>query len=457
VGRRLVLAVSLLAAASPSSAGTVAVRAVAGLGGIVKTDRSVPVRIVIDYSGPETTGELSVSWGDARITRRVVLASSGRQSFEVYLRSSEGEDAVHVRLSAPDAEPQSVNAPVRVLDQDEEVTLCIVSPGEDDTAGCSAALAADALPTSPRGYEAADHVIWLRDDVPLSPERGDALKQWSALRDLDRNGDLGVTPQPARPGLPPGLAAGSARLVTTLTGLYAAALLGIGLAVAVRREKAARAMVALTITIASGSAAAAALGRVGPGRSIRVHHSSLMQQIPGTGASVLTTRAIAVFPSADTFQLELAANDATLEVATASGRAEQELTDEGHPLLSGRFGLGGRQSFAVEAIVAMHPLDVTIEGTAVRATNVGNAPLYDCSFGDGFSARTVGTLPPGASVTAELVADGIGPVVTCTLPDMALPMVNARYPVERIGATTVVAYALPKPGDAGFVSAGQVP
>jgi hypothetical protein len=435
----LVLAGALMGApASARSADTLSVRAEAGLGGLVKSDRWVPVRIAVESAGPDAVADLEISWGDARVSRRVALASAGSRAMEIYVRTSHGESAVRVALRSDGRERHAVDVPVRVLDQDEMVTICIVPSGTLDAPGCSAVLTPDTLPTSPRGYEAADAVIWPAGDVPLPRDRRDALEQWHALRALDRSGDLSLTPGPTRPSLGTGLPADTARRVTVAASVYAVCLLLTGLIAA--RLGASWAFAALMLMTSAGAAGAAWLGRLGPGHGIQLHHTSLLQQIPGTRASMLTSKGIAVFPALDAFQIELGASDSAVETAAAAGPPVQQVNEAGHPVLSGRFGLGARQPFAIEGIVRTQLLELTFEGTRARATNLIDRPLHDCRFGDGFEPRGIGHLPPGATAEAEQTGEGQGPVLTCRLAELPVPMMDSRYRVQNAGLTTVAVY-----------------
>jgi hypothetical protein len=458
------LALALLALAQPAlaqpaggPAGDVQLHAEAGIGGIAKAHRWTPVRVVIEHSGRRFDGELVVTWGDATLRRPIVLASPGSRTFELYLRTAEAEGAVQVRLTgnpddaasgAPgDADPDAVEARVRVLRPDEAVVLCIVPPlSAVEAGGCSAAIVADAAPASARGYEAVDEVRWPGGPVRLSAEQQDAFDVWSTLRQLDEAGDLGLTPQPARPTTPPGLPAATRRVILGLAGLYLACLTALGVVSTRRSPNAGPVFGALVLVTLAGTSATAAIGRAGPARAVHLHHSSLVQQVPGTTRSLVTIRGVAEFPAFDDFTVELPLADSMLEAAAATGRAEQRTTESGHPVLAGRFGLGARQALTVEGIVDWQPLAVDAEGTRMTIANHSDRTLTDCRFGPGFSAVSDGNpvsvpaLAPGASVRAERVSDAAGPAFTCTLPGLPVSLIERRRPIETTGVTLVAVY-----------------
>jgi hypothetical protein len=379
-----------------------------------------------------------VSWGDAAVRRRVTFASSGRKRFTVYLRTLEPGSTVGVRLTDSDAH---VETPVRVLPYDVPVTLCIAAvasvPAEPDR--CSVILTPDQLPSSARAYEVVDEVLTAAD-VQLRTIASQALPQWRSLRALDVSGDLGLTPQVTRPMLRRGLPSNSARAVAALAAVYLVLLLVLGVTATRLAVAPTGAWLALGAVIAGVAVASAAVGRVGPGTELTVHHSSVMQQLPGTGASLVTLQAVAEFPVASRFQLRVSADDATIEASAASGRAEQRMDEDGFALLDGEFGLGARRAFVAEATVNTQWLAVEDDDHVVRVSNRSALAMRDCRFGAGMSIIEMGELPPGATAAAERVSDVAGPLFSCTTEQPPLSFTDARRDVALVGLTRVVVY-----------------
>jgi hypothetical protein len=311
----------------------------------------------------------------------------------------------------------------------------------------------DALPESPRGYEVVDRVAWPSGAVRLPADRQEALGVWAALRGLDAMGDLGLTPQPTRPMSRQGLPPAATTMVGAVVAVYLACIMGMAIVVvrrSVRRRRmgAWRMYAGLAVVTLAGTVLAAGAGQVGPGRSLRLHHSSLLQQVPGTETSLLTIRGLIEFPALDTYAVTLSVADGAIEAFVASGRAEQGADEDGRPVLAGRFGLGARQSFWAEAAVGVQPLVVRESGSGLHVTNALDRPLSDCRFADGFSVTDAGDLNPGESAAADQVDETIGPIFTCMLRG-ALPVgaTEARRAVEEWGETLVVVYRRPRMAD----------
>jgi hypothetical protein len=279
-----------------------------------------------------------------------------------------------------------------------------------------------------------------RVDPSLSPEQRAAFEQWQEVHRLDRSGDLALTTQAVRPTMRTGLPAGTARVVGLGGIAYLACIVLVGVAFGARGTNASRSYAALAALIVAGAGAALAAGRAGPADAVRIRHSSLLQQIPGTEGSLFTVHAIAEFPAFATYGVELRVADATIEASSPTGRAEQIFNDAGHPVLTGTYGLAARQAFVAEGIADVQPLGVTISGRQARVANRSSQALHDCRFGDGFSIAAVGTLEPGAMVSAEQVGEGIGPMFTCTMAELPVAFHESRRAVETSGVTIVAAY-----------------
>lgn len=434
----------MLVPAGAFGAGTVTLRVDAGVDGLVKSDRWVPVHVRIHDTSANRSADLVVSWGDVTLSRRVSVGAGSERAFELFVRSPEPREAIRISLESDGRSLAAADATVRVLDQAETVTLCIVPAAATvDTSGCSATLTPDALPHSLRGYEVVDRVRWPGGDAGVSPDRRDALRQREMLQRLDRSGDLSLVPQPARPVLASGLVPESARLAALVLGAYACALCAIGL-VAVRRWPRTRhALAVLPIAAVTGSAAVAAIGHAGPGQAVQWHHSSLLQQIPGTSVSILTSRATAVFPARDSYAFEVPLADGALETLSTGTQGGRRENEDGVPSLTGSWPLGARQAFALEGFVAEQPLGVRTHGNRVEVTNRLAHPLDRCRFGDGFATRTVGRLDAGATIVGERTGDALGPLFICTMSDLPVMPHEASRPIDARGTTTVVAYGMP--------------
>jgi hypothetical protein len=441
----------VLAVAVSASAGTLTLEARAGLGGISRPGRWTPVRVTIDNTGADISGVLVVAWGDAEIRRDVTIPSPSRKQIQVYLRTSNVESAVRVQLVVDGAELRAVEAPVRLAAHLKTTTLCVRAKGASDAAGdaCDATVTSDMLPDAARGYDAFDRVIWSGAIPGLEARAGAAFRRWQALRELEDSGSLAGTSHVTRPLVPRGLPADSRFTVAVGAVLYVAALVAVGLVAGARRGSTAGAYAGIALIVSLGSTAALALGRAGPAKTVVVQHSTLLQQLPEGHGSAISMRAIAEFPAFDAFTLRIAADDAFIEPTRGSDKKEHAFDEHGEPILTGTFGLGSRQAFAVEGFTALQPLSLTADGARVRVTNRFGASLRGCRFAEEFSVREVGTLQPGQTAEAIQQGEGIrGPAVTCVLPHLPVVFSEASRLVEARGIVRVAAYTQPRRGAA---------
>ena len=471
------IALATLAEARQHEGGQgVAIRASAGIGGIVKADRWMPVMIGIDSSLESFTGDILVTWGDARLRRAIALPSPGTRQLELYVRTAEPDGVVRVRLVSGGRETQSIDVPVSIVPPSEPVALCIgtdvpstqasglsqleeyyprVRPDREFPAAtserpvvirerrstrCTARTTTAELPRSVRGYDAVDRIAWQADaHGQASDEQREAVRRREVVHALDVSGDAGLVPRPARPerrrGLPPSVAAAAASIVI----VYLASFLGAGLTLARRRTRlhmlwlTAGAVVVIATTVAHSSSRL--------GGEIVVHHASLLEQIPGTDASRLSMRALAEYPAQGAYTLRLPVSDGTIEPApSALARSEQVVDDSGHPAVTGVFGLASRQAFAAEAVLEMQPLAVSTHGDEWTVTNRSTVLLERCRFADGFSSTDVASMQPGIRITARRIGDVIGPAFTCETASPLVEMQSSSRAVDMRGITTVAVF-----------------
>ncbi len=433
----------VLCVAACASAGALTLDARAGLGGISRPGRWTPVRVTIDNTGADISGVLVVAWGDAEVRRDITIPSPSRKQIQVYLKTSNAESAVRVRLISNDVDVATSEAPVRLAGLSDTTTLCVHAKGAPDATadGCDARVTPDMLPDAARGYDAFDRVIWSGGAHILEASERDAFRRWQSLRELEDAGSLGGAPHVSRPVVPRGLPADSRQTVALGAAFYVAALVAVGLVSGARRGSTAGAYVGLALVACLGSSAALALGRAGPATAVVVRHSTLLQQLPDGRGSAVSMRAIAEWPAFDAFTLRVAADDAFIEATGVSETKAHEFDEHGDAVLAGTFGLGSRQAFALEGFTTFQPLRVIAEGARVRLTNRSAAALRDCRFADGFSVREVGTLKPGQTVEATAQEETIpGPVFTCTMPDLPFDFSEASRVVQARGNVRVAAY-----------------
>ena len=445
--RKVGAALGVLALTATAAAGA-SLTATAGLGGLARSGRWAPVQVTITNPDAQLAGALVVAWGDATVRRELLFDSPGTKRIELYIRTSNVEAQMQVRFEPRDGGPTSITVPLRLVRDDEQARVCVA---DDPLAaatdpGCTASVRPASLPASPRGYEAADSVSWPTARSGMRADQAAALAQWETLKQLDASGDLSLTPQAARPLLPRGLPQATGRGLMSIATTYLVALLLLGFVCARRPVRVTWAALGVIAAVALASGAMLALGRTGGARAVTVHHQSVLQQIPGTGAALLSMRAVAEFPARGAAALRLPAADGVIEGSVPRGRADEHLDAEGFPTFEGTFGLGARRAFGSEAVVQATLLAVEERSGSVRIENRSQYTMESCRLADGLRPSVVDGLPPGGVIEAVRPPDDgtgsglLGPLGLCTTSAAAAPLTSADRPVIMRGTTIVAAY-----------------
>lgn len=438
--------VALMAAGAEGASLT----ATAGLGGVARPGRWTPVRVSVTNEDARLAGDIVIAWGDAVVRRRLVFDSPGTKQVELHVRTSDVEARVQIRFES-DAATTAITVPIRVLRDEERFELCVTpqSPAVSPAGSCTASVTAAALPMSARGLEAVDDVAWPLGRIRPGAEQSAALRQWRTLKRLDASGDLSLTPQPARPAVSRGLPVRTGRGVLAIGALCLVTLALTGYACTRRPRRAMMAAAGVSAAVAAGCAAAMALGRVGPTRPLTVHHQSVLQQIPGTDAALLSMRAVAELPARGGAALRLLVGDGVIEPSVPRGRAIEQTDADGYPTLETTGGLGARRAFAAEAIVRGSWLQIDDSAGAVRITNRSPFAMEACRLAGGLRSGRMGVLPPGGVIEAARDADDgsepalLGPVILCTTQVPITSLTEARRPVIMQGTTVIAAYLTP--------------
>ena len=418
----------------------VVIRAAAGIAGLVKADRWVPILITLDSASPVFAGEVVVSWSNVRIRRALAFASPGRRQFELYLRTSEPENTMRVRLLSGTREVQAIDVSVRIVPASDPVTLCIEPGDVARQDGCTVRAGTDSLPRSPRGYEVVDRIEASDAARVLPKDQREAMLQRVALHSLDVSGDTGLVERPSRPSVRRGLPAGVLQAVGPIASLFVICFAAGGITLAGRRTRARWLWMTAGAIVAVGTMATQAVGRIGPGAAIVVHHTTLLEQIPGTTASNVSMRALAEPQLQGSFVLRLPIADGVLEPASSREGVEQTVDDTGHSVIKGSSGLASRQAFAAEAVVNEQPLTVAQRGDTWTITNSSRLALERCRFADGFSSAGAGAMAPGAALTARETGEVVGPAFTCQTRETVVPVVSPDRAVHMRGATVIAVY-----------------
>lgn len=413
-----------LPAGTPPGRGGPTLTAEAGLGGLVKPGRWAAVRVVAESRTEEIAGEVVVTWGRAEVRRALWLPAPARKTFELHLRNADVRDALVVRLEVAGRRIRSVEVPVRVVPEDQPVTVCVagVEAGPQD-GECSVTLRPEALPRSWRGYDAATHAV-----VPasgLAPEQAQALEHFVALRQPAVAEAMGIAPPPS---LGRTESDGGIRAAWLA---YPVALLGFGRRL--RRRHAGLPVLALLSLIAACSAAALLAGRLGQSARVRVRASSVVTQLPGQAVAFVRMRGVVRYPAFDDYALHVDAPDAVVETR-ASSEVARRLDEEGRALLVGSFGSGATEAFELEGLREVRILDASPGARGTRITNRSDAVLDACRFVRGFDSRSVGLLRPGGSIESEPGEQ----LLACRLRGAPVRLTDPRHEVECDGESVVI-------------------
>ena len=414
-------------------------RAHAGLGGYTRAGRWTPVRVNISNNNRDISGEVVVEWGDVRLHRAVNVPAPSGIAIELYARTPDVRGSIAVRLIAGARTLASVDVPVRVLSDEESLVVCVGAVAAETGAACAARMAPEALPTSMRGYVAADDIrLPSGAESRLTTRQRSALRRWRAYHDRETRS---VPMQAPKAPLAASAAPGVARSMILAAGIVIVSFLA-GASVWLRRQGGVWSSYAgLLAGSALGVVAAVGVGRFGPGSEVVMRHATTVEQI-GDG-SVVSVRAAIEYPAFAVFKIRAEDVDGDL-IRHRDVTLEYWLDADGAPVRQGTFGRGMREELELDGVSGYAPFRVTEDGGVIRVVNTSGAALTNCSFPAGFSERNAGTLAPGQSTSAEILSPVEAPYFSCVLQRSPLRFTEARHPV-RMEGVTVVSVTLPDP------------
>ena len=425
-------------AAAPARAGQAVITVQAGLGGLARPGRWMPVRVDVETrsetSADAAAGEIVVEWGDARVRRALTLASPSHKQVELYIRTADARDSITVRVLVADREMATTVTPVRLVAPAEPLTVCVASVNTWPTNGttCAATINPESLPRSWRGYAAADDVVWPSGGKPtLTAEQHTALDRWRLVQAIEHAETTVTSAGDVTP------AAHALRRTSTAMLVYAAAL---GVLVWPLNRVRSRSLAVYPViagAAAAGSIVAIAAGRVGPGARIHVSQSAVVEQVAGKKGSSVLARAVAEFPAFGLVELRADGVDGAIALR-GGARRDLRFDENGAPIVAGTYGLGATAAFEVEATGSFEPLSATFTETTVRVMNTSSHEMRDCRFGSGFSRQSVGRLAPGQHVEAVRQSAEIEPVFSCRLDAAVVEFAESGRPVDNDGTAAIV-------------------
>ncbi len=446
---RLLLAVVLpLTAADAQAAVSARIEGSAGLAGIARAGRWMPVDVRLVATDADIDGELVATWGNASVHRAVSAAAPSVTTIELHLRTSDPRDRVHLELRSGDLTLATADFPVRLASSTDTITVCIEGIRDADRAAdnCTARISPGALPRSARGLEAADAVVWHGAESELSAPQRQALQTWQAYRQL-LDSDTGWAPR-----LTP-LAQEPAVSQRTRTQAAAAGAAYVGLLVVAaswgvtrRRLSTARRYLVVTGVVAAATAGAVFAGQSSVAGPVHVRHATMLQQLDN-GWSVVSTRGTVTFPAFAAYRLSADLDDGSVRLEDYP-RHVYWSDEAGRPVVAGTFRLGSSIPLELEGYLHFAPLTLDRQGQQVRVTNTSEATMRGCGVLHDFAETERFELAPGASAAAPVTRTGPA-IVSCTFTGLPIGFRESKFGVEVTGEVLLNAFLPGEPSRDG--------
>ncbi len=388
---------------SESDAAVVALSARAGVGGVARPGRWLPVDVTITGGQRETRGVLRVEWGDDVALRDLDVAAGAAQHFTVFLRAIAAAPTVHLAMSGPDA--AELDVPVELAALEDPFTLCV---GDVSDPRCTVHVAEEAVPVAWRGLDIADVVLW---PAAATSTRHDAVRAFSTWRAMRWLGDQG----PADPVQPTfDTRTPSVSILMTRLALLA---LATTLATAIAAWRRARLAIAAGVPAFAGIAAGALMLSPPALGSTAVQLNGVVHQFAGTSQSIMSAKAEIEHSRAAQLVVQTGFADATLTTTGAGATRTISLQDhDGRALYRATAGLGTRRRLTIDATIDEAWVGVTREGRRFIVSSHAPFVMSDCTW-NGATAEAIGTLRPSGQAAIEPArAPEPGDTIVCSLP-----------------------------------------
>jgi hypothetical protein len=443
VPRRLLRAAAalcfvLLAPADPevraSDEDALSLSAEAGIAGLARAGRWLPIHIAVENGGRDVAGEIVVHAGSAVATRDISLPAPSRKHVEMYVRVPGAEiDRITVRLRSAGSELAAREVRVEVVPDDRPLSICVSVPSEDaGAATCDRTISPAGLPRSWRGLDAVDRLVWPagREMHGVDGEQRVAIERWSRLREDHAY----VAPAVRMPR------ATASSAPTIVLSAYAALMLTVVAVSGLLARRPWRVYAALALVVTAGVAAALGHGRAGPGSELHVVDSTVVRTGERWPGAFVTSRGSVRLPAFAEYELVAASGDVVLQPRDSAGGAVRSLED-GTGIVRGSFGKDARVEFDAEGYVDGEFLTAARTSGAMRVTNVSPYALRDCEMPAGMTPRTVARVAAGATFALGGAPEYEGAVLTCAVEGMPSALKAVRHRVRHDGAAAL-SYAL---------------
>ena len=427
-------AVLVFGSCTVAGAASDALTVAAGLGGVARHGRWLPVSI--DVAPTPSTADadaIRITWGATHWHRELRPDAGQIRHVQAMLRGASVSDRVEVQLERAGVPVATTSALVSLVDDDATVVVCgSAAPAAALPADCSVTLSAPMLPIDPRAWDVADGASL--DDATFAAASDEARAAYLAWAGARRTDDAGGALPPNWPAPP----AEVERRITHLVVLYLVVLMA-AVVWPVRRRR----MLAWGPAIVIVGAVVVAISPLAmAGVRETTSFDAVVEAFPDTAVARVSARAITSPTAAGRFrlrvlddQLAITADDADDD---ARAPALHTFDADGFPTRLERHALGTPVRTRIDGYYAVSPLGIDTVAEGWRVTNHGPTPLDSCHLGRDATERPMAPLAPGAS-TLVLQGASRHVEVRCATSQAMLPLETNNTAATRTGRTTVLA------------------
>lgn len=419
----------------PSHTNTTRLSVRAGVAGLARPGRWMPVSIDVRAGSDGAVGTLRIEWGDAVVLRDVNVPAESTSHVEILVRAIAAGPVVRVTLG-----PVAEDAPVRLVSADEPLTLCIDATRDD----CAASVSESELPSSARAFDLADLVWWPTPSSVAPAAARAAFQTWQAWREWSDSG----APDPVLPSIDTRSAIPSATAWTIFGSAFALAF-SAGLAVWRRWPWPIGVVPPIIVT----AAATWQIVYAGSAATVVINTAGVVHQFEGGPRAVVSLRGLVTHGRRGELTMAPALDDATLN-ASSTGTPRSLSTEDagGRAIYRASAGLGASRRFTIDGSIGAAWLDVRADaatnpnaGNSLHVRNLAPFPLEHCEW------RGIDRVPVGAlAVNSEArltvsAALATGDTLVCSLPADWLRWTTADARVATSGHEFLVFHVSPHP------------
>ena len=412
-----------------ADAPTMSVRA--GVGGIARPGRWLPVEIDVRTNDAPFRGTVTVAWGAAISRRDVLIAAADRVRVSAFVRTIAASPGVRVSLIAPTGRiVATIDTPLTLVPTDAFATLCVGDvPAAED---CTTRLAPHEVPTNARAFEFADRILWAGEAEGSAPARA-AVALARAAHWWRESGAVDPVVAPFDTG------SRSADRTSALLGLYIALLVAVTATAAWRRAPA-----PLLLGLPLLTALGALLFVSRSPRDLDIQGASFVHQFAGVPQSIVVMNGEIEHPGAGSLDLMPELTDASVDVVRSAEDMDSASSSDGRAMYRHTAGRGVRQRFEINGTLDAAWLRVTRTPEGLDVVNDSPFVLTTCELRS-VGPSALGDLQPGGSVRiAESALPTPGDEIVCRLPASWLGWSAANLQVRQRGTAFLLFHVPPQ-------------